>query len=54
MAKAEQKRHRWGLGFPGLGVRERPQGRSKCRMRNEKPPWVRSQEKVVLRAGQLE
>jgi len=48
-----QKRHRWGLGFTGLGsVRKHEE--EKFRSRENKLPWVRSQENMSLRAGQLE
>jgi hypothetical protein len=41
-----------GFRFPGLGVTEGGQGEGS--RRKEKLPWVRTQENVALRAGQLE
>lgn len=58
----------WGLDFCGLRIREEEECRGgrrschglgvrrteECRGRKEKLPWVRSQENIALRAGQLE
>jgi hypothetical protein len=44
-----------GLRLPKLGVGRRGAlGEEEDRKRKEKLPWVRSKEKVPLRAGQLE
>jgi hypothetical protein len=48
---AKQKRHRWGLDFPGLGMERKKNGQKR---REEKPPWVKGQESMTLRAAQME
>jgi hypothetical protein len=41
MLIAGQKRHRWGIGFTGLGLEGNQKERKKIRRMKEKPLWVR-------------
>jgi hypothetical protein len=54
MPIAGQKRHRWGLGFMDLGEEESHKEEEGTGRRKGKPPWVKGQESMALRACQLE